>query len=302
MSDKNLKRQCAELVSHVENLFGGIYDVISAQYVASEKIKCLNNFTDTVREKLKVIMEYWLVVADQEIEDDDCFKIMNEAFDFEVKIKLELKLVENFAKKNVRATKSFTSSNVVSMAESKAENLKIYDTELPIPFTGNFENYTTESLVTFTSSSIEKTDNLLFEKSLENVKSNEKLIGARDLKDLKVVDTEKVHTTFENVLQNENEEKNFTGSVLIRDHHHGNHTNFIETKNFETMFGEQKELLIEKNENKEVIFYRLGFENLENICTNHVASLYKYKNNNLIENRSCSENDEKIIYVIDDKG
>ena len=366
----NLKRQCAELVSYVENLFDGIYDIIGAQYVASERIKCLNNFTNSIREKLKVIVEYWLVVADQENEDDDYFKVMNEAFDFEVKINLELKHVENFAKQNVLVT----SSNDVAMAESKAENFKIFDTKLSVAFTSSFteketensENYAAKSpvmftssatensgsydtkspvtssvatssatensessaaksLVIFTSSSTENTENhvtksptkliasttdvlnfkpkvLLVENCSETLQ-NPKIIIDSVLKSVETEKTEKVYSTNTEFLLHKESQERVTGHIL-GDHLHGNHTiNFISTKTFDTKFGEENELLIEKKENREIICCFDFGHIFENICTNHVLiSLYEYKNNDFIENRNCSENDEKIIYVIDDKG
>ena len=102
MAEKNPKRQRGRLVSYVKKLFEGEIKTIMETELSkmeSDKIEYLVVLKDTVKEKLKIIMELYQEIADVEAEDDDYNSIMNDALDYEVKTNYEIRKIENFVAK-----------------------------------------------------------------------------------------------------------------------------------------------------------------------------------------------------------
>eukprot|EP00111_Clytia_hemisphaerica_P020776 TCONS_00061274-protein len=118
MAEKNSKRQRAGL-SYVKKLLeGDIKEIMTTvqSKLVNYKIEYLVVLKNTVKEKLKSIMELYQEIADEETEDDDYNLIMNDALDYEVKTNYEIHKIENFVTKFSRGKSTGGGSSNVELS------------------------------------------------------------------------------------------------------------------------------------------------------------------------------------------
>ncbi|XP_066911811.1 uncharacterized protein [Clytia hemisphaerica] len=152
MAEKNSKRQRAGLVSYVKKLLeGDIKEIMTTEQskLVNDKIEYLVVLKNTVKEKLKSIMELYQEIADEETEDDDYNLIMNDALDYEVKTNYEIRKIENFVTKFSRGKSTGGGSSNVELSTpvSSVQSVAKAKTNVKLPtlkikqFSGNPADY-----------------------------------------------------------------------------------------------------------------------------------------------------------------
>ncbi|XP_066929853.1 uncharacterized protein [Clytia hemisphaerica] len=152
MAEKNSKRQRAGLVSYVKKLLeGDIKEIMTTEQskLVNDKIEYLVVLKNTVKEKLKSIMELYQEIADEETEDDDYNLIMNDALDYEVKTNYEIRKIENFVTKFSRGKSTGGGSSNVELSTpvSSVQSVAKTKTNVKLPtlkikqFSGNPADY-----------------------------------------------------------------------------------------------------------------------------------------------------------------